>query len=366
MDSEEFRTILSGSRFGIWELIEAAIKVASSDYGEELQRRRDKFVEALYAPPAQLCRNCNGSLYQDGGVDEPYYPQAVSNNYNNSDNIDNGDYDDEYNDDGKKFDDDDKGNMNSNDDFGKSPLTPESNHQEINGGVEEEDFDPYGGLFDDEQTKILSIKEQLEDPLQSEDDVVQLLQNLADMEITFQALKETDIGRHVNRLRKHPSNEVRVLVKQLVRKWKETVDEWVRVNQRKGTANLNGNVLMLVVAADGDSPQQSIPKNQQNGHHQVPDFGYSPNPQNGSSSVEKNNEEREMKQKCVPKSIPRRETSTRPPPQSLSKSSTPPNVLGCLPTFAPYRSIPVMDDERLNSARRRLQENYQEAENGLI
>ncbi|CAA0823545.1 Probable mediator of RNA polymerase II transcription subunit 26c [Striga hermonthica] len=344
MDSEEFRTILSRSRFGIWELIEAAIKVASSDYGDELQRRRDKFVEALYAPPAQLCRNCNGSLYQDGGVDEPYYPQAVSNNYNNSDNVDNGNYDDEYNDDGKKFDDDDKGNVNSNDDFGKSPLTPESNHREINGGEEEEDFDPYGGLFDDEQTKILSIKEQLEDPLQSEDDVVQLLQNLEDMDITFQALKETDIGRHVNRLRKHPSNEVRVLVKQLVRKWKETVDEWVRVNQPKGTANLNN--------ADGDSPQQSIPKNQQNGHHQVPDFGYSPNPQNGSSSVEKNNGGREMKQKSVPKSIPRRETSSRPPSQSLSKSSAPPN-----------RSIPVMDDERLNSARRRLQENYQEAEN---
>lgn len=27
--------------------------------------------------------------------------------------------------------------------------------------------------------------------------------------------------------------------------------------------------VVMVVAADGDSPQQSIPKNQQNGHHQV-------------------------------------------------------------------------------------------------
>lgn len=80
--------------------------------------------------------------------------------------------------------------------------------------------------------------------LQSEDSLVDLLQNLADMDITFIALKvvtqtaffiflrvsrltlsfflyvfsqETDIGRHVNRLRKHPSNEVRRLVKQLVR-----------------------------------------------------------------------------------------------------------------------------------------------------
>ncbi|XLS55054.1 hypothetical protein HN51_004809 [Arachis hypogaea] len=58
-------------------------------------------------------------------------------------------------------------------------------------------------------------------------------------------LKETDIGRHVNRLRKHSSNGIRRLVKLLVRKWKEIVDEWVRLNQPGGTASL---------MADGDSP----------------------------------------------------------------------------------------------------------------
>ncbi|KAL0424468.1 UNVERIFIED_CONTAM: putative mediator of RNA polymerase II transcription subunitc [Sesamum radiatum] len=268
MDPEEFRAILSRSGVGIWAMIEAAIGVASSDYGDELRRRRDKIVESLYAPAAQLCRSCNGTSTR------------TSKKYNNDDD-------------------------NTNEDFSKSPSTPESNHRNFSGGEEEEDLDPYGGLFDDEQTKIVTIKEQLEDPtrkfslVQSEDAVVDLLQNLADMDITFQALKETDIGRHVNRLRKHPSNEVRRLVKQLVRKWKETVDEWVKVNQPQGTSNL---------IADGDSPQQSIPKNQENGHHQVPDFGYSPNPQKSTKGT-------------------------------------------------------VIDDERLNSARRRLQENYQEAQN---
>ncbi|KAJ0567769.1 putative transcription regulator IWS1 family [Helianthus annuus] len=37
------------------------------------------------------------------------------------------------------------------------------------------------------------------------------------MDLTFTVLKETDIEWNVNRLRKHPSNEVRGLVKQLVR-----------------------------------------------------------------------------------------------------------------------------------------------------
>ncbi|VVB07406.1 unnamed protein product [Arabis nemorensis] len=53
--------------------------------------------------------------------------------------------------------------------------------------------------------------------LLSEEALVELLQNLEDMDITFQALQETDIGRHVNRVRKHPSNNVRRLAKQLVK-----------------------------------------------------------------------------------------------------------------------------------------------------
>uniref|UniRef100_A0A0E0PDI0 TFIIS N-terminal domain-containing protein n=2 Tax=Oryza TaxID=4527 RepID=A0A0E0PDI0_ORYRU len=44
-----------------------------------------------------------------------------------------------------------------------------------------------------------------------EDELLSLLQSLADMDITYKALQETDIGRHVNGLRKHPSGEVRLL-----------------------------------------------------------------------------------------------------------------------------------------------------------
>ncbi|KAK6125738.1 hypothetical protein DH2020_040512 [Rehmannia glutinosa] len=344
MDSDEFRAILSRSRVEIWALIEAAIRVASSDYGDELRHRRDRIVESLYAPASQLCQNCSGGGVNDEvAQDHRFY--HTSNNFNNSsDDIGNKDKSDENN---KKLniDDDNKRNRNLDEDFSKSPLTPESNHRTFSGGEDEEDADPYGGLFDDEQTKILSIKEQLEDPDQSEDAVVELLQTLSDMDITFQALKETDIGRHVNRLRKHPSNEVRRLVKQLVRKWKETVDDWVKVNQPQATSNL---------IADVDSPQQNIPKNQQNGHHQVPDFGYSPNPRIGSSSAERNYVEHETKPK-PPQSAPRREAPSRPP-QSASKSGSapPPNRV---------QRESVVDDERLNSARRRLQDNYKEAEN---
>ncbi|CAI9758297.1 unnamed protein product [Fraxinus pennsylvanica] len=290
MDSDEIRAILSRSRVGIWALIDTAIKVAISDYAEDLKHRRDKIVESLYSSPScnQLCQNCNSSI------------NVESNNRNS---------------------------------------TGEEEQ-------EEEDLDPYGGLFDDEQTKILRFKEQLEEPNQTEEYVVELLQNLADMDITFQALKETDIGRYVNGLRKYPSNEVRRLVKQLVRKWKETVDEWVKVNQPEASSNL---------IADGDSPQQNMSKNQHNGHHQVPDFGYSPNPQSeyGKSGPERNSLEYEPKSKPS-QSVSRRETPSRPPQPVPKSASAPPNK---------QQREAAIDDERLNSARRRLQENYQEAQN---
>nr|GMC66450.1 probable mediator of RNA polymerase II transcription subunit 26C [Ipomoea batatas] len=223
MDGDELRLILSKSKTDVWTLIEAAIEVASVDCAEELKDRRDGIVEKLYS---NRCRNCNDV------VNGHFAPNGVA-NYNSVTNIER--------------------------DISKSPSSPESNHhrhddneREEGEDEEEEEADPYGGLFDDEQTKILRIKEQLEDPEQPEESVIELLQNLEDMDITFQALKDTDIGRHVNRLRKNPSNEVRRLVKQLVRKWKETVDEWVRLNQpEQASSNL---------IADGDSPQQNLHK----------------------------------------------------------------------------------------------------------
>ncbi|KAK1592354.1 hypothetical protein Q3G72_023504 [Acer saccharum] len=65
------------------------------------------------------------------------------------------------------------------------------------------------------------------------------------------------------------------------------VDEWVRLNPPTGHET---SALMV----DGDSPQQKIP---QNGHHQVPDFAYSPNPQNGNSGSDKNNSKPKRKAK---------------------------------------------------------------------
>ncbi|KAK8450061.1 hypothetical protein SEVIR_7G304400v4 [Setaria viridis] len=165
----------------VWDLVDAALTAAARDNPDELRARRDGIVERLYA--GARCHNC------DAGAPSPPQPRKAPEAAAAAEAV--------------------------------SPVSPD----------EEVDADGLGEDDDDAgvESKILAIRDFLEDPDQSEDEMVSLLQNLADMDITYKALQETDIGRHVNGLRKHPSGEVRQLVKLLVRKWKEIVDDWVMV-----------------------------------------------------------------------------------------------------------------------------------------
>ncbi|XP_021713953.1 probable mediator of RNA polymerase II transcription subunit 26c isoform X1 [Chenopodium quinoa] len=334
MDLDDFRGILGNSGVDIWGIIDTAIKVASLDYGDELRLRRDGIVEKLYTN----CHNCEAAICNDNKTNNGFVTNAVVEAVFGSER-----------------------EMNPR--KSNSPSTPVS----IRGGddvdeeaevdVEEELEQEFQGRRfveneeddeeDDELRRILSVREQIEDTNQSEDSLVDLLQSLADVDITFKALKETDIGRHVNRLRKHPSGDVRRLVKVLVRKWKDLVDEWVRSNT-PGEVQSSNNLIV-----DGDSPLQTVSKNHQNGNHnQVPDFAYSPNPHNGSFVSDKNISEMEPKRKA-PLPPPRRDPPARPMKSSSPASAPPPNK---------QKEVRI-DPDRLASARKRLQENYQEAQN---
>ncbi|KAK9075002.1 hypothetical protein SSX86_003321 [Deinandra increscens subsp. villosa] len=304
MDLDEFREILSNSRLDVWGIIDAAITVASSDYSGELKDRRDGIVQRLYA--LKQCSNC------DVNVIPPELPN-----------------------DGVRS----AAKEVSKGDGGDSPLTPQSIPQD------DEEEDDYGLLYDEEQSAINRIKEQLEDPHQTEDSVIELLQTLADMDLTFKGLKETDIGRHVNRLRKHSSSEVRSLVKHLVRKWKDLVDDWVGSNH---TDHQHSS------PTDGDSPlMQNVPRKAQNYNQQASDSGYSPNPHNWSPAPERINREQEQRAKGV---APKRETVSRP-------ISQPRPVMTASAARNQPRKEESIDLDRLASARKRLHENYQEAQN---
>uniref|UniRef100_A0A453K860 TFIIS N-terminal domain-containing protein n=1 Tax=Aegilops tauschii subsp. strangulata TaxID=200361 RepID=A0A453K860_AEGTS len=185
---------------------------------------------------------------------------------------------------------------------------------------------------------------------ESEEELVSLLQNLADMDITYKALQETDIGRHVNGLRKHPSGDVRQLVKLLVRKWKEIVDGWVRLHNSGGDG---GNSILT----DGDSPEKTQGKSYQNAR--VSDFKYTPSPPQRHSGSE-----RSRNNNGFESTLERRRAS--PAPTYHTKQNNVNNYT-TTSSSAPARAMREQKDnhldEKLDSARKRLQENYQEAQN---
>ncbi|XP_042485109.1 probable mediator of RNA polymerase II transcription subunit 26c [Macadamia integrifolia] len=323
MDDDDFRSILRSSGVDVWTFIDTAISVASSDYRNELKDRRDGIIERLYTPTIPRCKNCDLDSMKSNNKEIKKVQQQSSSIEKETSSHEG------------------KGGSPK----GASPSTPQSLDDGDDGDDGDDDRDRSYGI-DEEQTKILNIKERLEDPDESEDSLINLLQSLADMDITFKALKETDIGRHVNHLRKFPSNEVRRLVKLLVRRWKDLVDKWVTSNKPPWET---GNSALI---GDEDSPLQNPQRSTPNGYHQVPDFAYSPNPHNGSSGSDKNHSESEPKGKV----IPRRETQTKTPQSAPATASA-------LLNKQREQKDSSIDPERFASARRRLQENYQEAQN---
>ncbi|XP_010546377.1 PREDICTED: probable mediator of RNA polymerase II transcription subunit 26c isoform X2 [Tarenaya hassleriana] len=306
MDLDDFRSILGTAGVDVWAFIDTAILVASLDYGHELKCRRDNIVERLYATSmVNRCRNCEFCGGGGGGevrVDEE--------------------------EEGKEHDENNRGEV-----------------EKSGNGDNDDGFDPYAGLFDDEQKMILEIKEKLNDPDLSEESLVELLQSLADMDITVQALQETDIGRHVNRVRKHSSNNVRRLARQLLKKWMETVDEWVKHKQP-------GDLEPSNLIADGDSPQQKAPQN--GDRQQVLDFGYSPVPHSEYRTGFKD------EYSGPSKKISNTEPERKPRP------AAPPPARPARPSPAPQTGQREKEPWELNdfdSARKRLQQNYREAEN---
>ncbi|CAI0555082.1 unnamed protein product [Linum tenue] len=345
MDSDDLRSILETAGVDVWAFIDTAIAVASSDYPSELKQRRDKIVQALYSATATAtCNQCSrGGVGNGRGqrelVNQKLSPAPAS-----------------------TVEREGRGRVGGPAAAGIRRRSPETEEEEEEEKVDveeegEEDVDPYDLLFDDEQRRVLEIKQRLEDPDQTEDSLVDLLQTLEDMDITFKALKETDIGRHVNRLRKHSSNDVKRLVKLLVRKWKEIVDEWVRLNPQ-------GEHTSSAMMADGDSPQQQ--KITQNGHHQVPDFAYSPNPHNGSSGSDRNYSEPEVvvrKQKPPVSSSGStiRKEAAAPARQAQHHSASTSHNNQRQQQQREGNSN--FNSDRLASATKRLQESYSKAEN---
>ncbi|GLJ38811.1 hypothetical protein SUGI_0791110 [Cryptomeria japonica] len=76
--------------------------------------------------------------------------------------------------------------------------------------------------------EVFNIKHILSNQDESENQLGDSLRRLESMALSIEILKETMIGRNVKCLQKHKSKPISSMAKKLVRRWREVADEWMK------------------------------------------------------------------------------------------------------------------------------------------
>ncbi|XP_043722697.1 probable mediator of RNA polymerase II transcription subunit 26b [Telopea speciosissima] len=201
-----WRKYFGSTNLDIFEVIEYAIVVAASDCPKEFKMRRDRIAERLYTCKYTRCSGCDRvelavpeeELGDDGGCKSggDFEVSVGKESKVNSCTKDNPEAD---------------LNRVSNYSFDEAEALTE----EI-----EEETQIVG--------EVLRIKEILFDSQYQSDGILfESLRRLQLMALTVDTLKATEIGKAVNGLRKHHSKQIRHLARTLIDGWKVMVDEWV-------------------------------------------------------------------------------------------------------------------------------------------
>lgn len=231
----------------IFDIIEQAIMVAAADCPNEFRVRRERIAELLFTCKLTRCLGCdrvelavsevdnnNNNNDGDGGkvnvkVVDKFHVVAVDHDHVNGDADADGGSKVNSNTRENVFDDDD-GHGGGGDD-----------HVDMNVMMNHESnfsYDAAEALTDEIEEarelveEVLRIKEIL---LNSQDQSASMLfdslRRLQLMALNVDILKSTEIGKAVNRIRRHSSKEVRHLARELIDGWKTIVDEWVKATQ---------------------------------------------------------------------------------------------------------------------------------------
>ncbi|XP_057486966.1 probable mediator of RNA polymerase II transcription subunit 26b [Actinidia eriantha] len=217
---DNWRNYFRASNSDIFDIIEHAILVAASDCPQEFRLRRDRIAETLFSCKLAKCLRCDSvvlSVPGDGGGDEDDDEEGCK--------IDGYGFEAGGSKESKvNSSRDDQAEMNVNQMSNYSYGEAEALTDEI-----EEESQIVG--------EVLRIKEIL-DNCQDESDsgLFDSLRRLQLMDLSVDKLRATEIGKSVNALRKHASKEIRHLARTLIEVWKDMVDEWVNATAAIGGA----------------------------------------------------------------------------------------------------------------------------------
>ncbi|KFK26106.1 hypothetical protein AALP_AA8G203500 [Arabis alpina] len=181
---EFFRRGDSDSDYDIFEIIDHAIMVAATDCPTKFKSRRDKIAELLFSCRVSRCIGCDHLELSVPGDDE------------------------------------EEGNL-------RRGVT--------GGGVTYDEAEALSDAIEEFSVvskEVCRIKEILYNKDEESNSVVlECLRKLKLMSLNVDILKSTEIGKAVNGLRKHGSDNIRQLAKTLIAEWKELVDQWVNATK---------------------------------------------------------------------------------------------------------------------------------------
>ncbi|KAK4392535.1 putative mediator of RNA polymerase II transcription subunitb [Sesamum angolense] len=393
---DKWREYFRGANSDIFDIIEHAVMVAACDCPYDFKLKRDRIAEMLFTCKFTKCFGCD----------------RVELAVPNPDSVE------------KRDDDDDKYRSGieagrGSKDTKESKVNDEHRTEIVVMDVNQISNNSYGDvevLTDEiEESQILDevlrIKAILDNRQEESCELLlDSLRRLQLMTLSVEILKDTEIGKSVNAMRKHGSKEIRNLVRTLIENWKTLVDAWVDATTAVAAAEVTTeSVRTSVVEEEQGLPSppldegalfatptnmelskffdgmdddgnpgadRALNKNQENVSKQnfesLSDSSTHPKDQ---KSEQKTNQESTLKKRsppCKPNRPPNDESPTRRPKpavQPKANNETKIQQKGTMPKKpAPHQQENVnCNDEasvkiKLEASKRKLHERYQEVE----
>ncbi|XP_062179928.1 probable mediator of RNA polymerase II transcription subunit 26a [Phragmites australis] len=279
---DRWRDFFRGAGAGICEVIENAILVAAADAPRELLHRRDRIAERLFTAHCRNAATPPPSLGSVAASATPAMPveedkgsvRRIAEKESKVDSSINGAHDGAH---GHDSDDD----SDSDDERLRRAAASNYGHNYDDDDDEEEDEQHAADEEEEEQDHEADELEALTNEIDEESQIVgevlrikdlllhkenhsdatlfESLRRLQLMQLSVSTLKATEIGRAINRLRKHNSLEIRHLVRTLIEGWKVLVDEWVNTTNAALADNSPGSSNPSVVDEEEEEGLPSPP-----------------------------------------------------------------------------------------------------------
>lgn len=221
--TDYWRKFFDTANGDIFEVIHAAITVAVEDCPKEFKTRRDEIAEKLFTCRLPRCLGCDGvevKVDDDEGDDVKGSSgdgKENNNNHNNNNNNNN------------------KGSYSTN------VLTPSDLNGNQVSCISYNEAEALTDIIEEERLIIEDVFRIKEVLLNSEDVsssvLFDSLRRLELMDVTMQTLQTTSIGTAVSALRKHPRKEIAKLARNLVKSWKTLISEWIAATEAAKVSN---------------------------------------------------------------------------------------------------------------------------------